>query len=96
MIIQSSVTMASCAAISIAASNISFSQGLIFVYFWLVTIIFIIIIFTIIALFASWLQRRKGVTELTPRNFMDLGDDGDGDDRWTKFVKKIKRLFGKG
>ena len=73
---ETNVTMATCAAISAASSNFAATQGLIFVTLFELIII-IIIIFTLIAVFAGWFDRRRGVTELPPLNFMDLGGDDD-------------------
>ena len=97
MKLETYTTIATCTAISTLSSNYTPSaQGLLpEMFFGRIIIITIIIIFVIIvplAFFASWLEKFKGVNELPPENFMDL--DGD-DDPLTKFVKKLKRLFGK-
>ena len=73
---ETNVTMATCGAISAASSNFAATKGLISVILFELIII-IIIIFTRIAVFATWFEKRKGVTELLPLNFMDLGGDDD-------------------
>ena len=75
---ETNVTMATCAAISAASSNFAATKGLISVIlFELIIIIIIIIILTLIAVFVSWLEKYRGVSELPPLNFMDLGGGDD-------------------
>ena len=82
MKLQTYITTTSCTAISTISSNYTPSaQGLLPVIFFERIVIIIIIMFVIIvplAFFASWLERRRGVTEL-PRSHFDFGDN-DGDD----------------
>ena len=73
---ETNVTMATCAAISAASSNFAATKGLISVILFELIII-IIIIFTLIAVFVSWLEKYRGVSELPPLNFMDLGGGDD-------------------
>ena len=73
---ETNVTMATCAAISAAYSNFAATKGLISVILFELIII-IIIILTLIAVFVSWLEKYRGVSELPPLNFMELGGGDD-------------------
>ena len=95
MTFQTNIILATCTAIStIPSSYTATTQGLLPVMLFKLTIIIIIIFIIIVLLSCSvtWIERTFFYPkEITPR--FPVGGGGNDDDFWTKFKKKIKRLF---
>ena len=95
MMYKTNITISTCTALSTLYSNYTPSdKGLLplMLFELIITMIVIFIIIALLYFLPEWWYKR-GVKEITPQLPQYPTGGGGGDDPWTKFVKKVKRLF---